>query len=47
VSPEFSRTVSLVTVRGRPFSPAVGAFVKAAKSFNWPGAERSASLVAA
>lgn len=37
VSPEFERTVSLVTVRGRPFSPAVGAFVKAAKGFAWPG----------
>lgn len=37
VSPEFTRTVSLVTVRGRPFSPAVGAFVKAARSFPWPG----------
>jgi DNA-binding transcriptional LysR family regulator len=37
VSPEFTRTVSLVTVRGRPFSPAVGAFVKAARSFAWPG----------
>lgn len=36
VSPEFTRTVSLVTVRGRPFSPAVGAFVKAARSFAWP-----------
>jgi DNA-binding transcriptional LysR family regulator len=47
VSPEFSRTVSLVTVRGRPFSPAVGAFVKAAKSFNWPSAEHAPALVAA
>jgi DNA-binding transcriptional LysR family regulator len=37
VSPEFTRTVSLVTVRGRPFSPAVGAFVKAARGFAWPG----------
>jgi DNA-binding transcriptional LysR family regulator len=40
VSPEFSRTVSLVTVRGRPHSPAVGAFVRAARSFAWPGAAR-------
>ena len=47
VSPEFSRTVSLVTVRGRPFSPAVGAFVKAAKSFHWPGTQRAAALAAA
>jgi DNA-binding transcriptional LysR family regulator len=35
VEPEFTRTVSLVTVRGRPHSPAVGAFVKAARSFAW------------
>jgi DNA-binding transcriptional LysR family regulator len=35
VEPEFSRTVSLVTVRGRPHSPAVGAFVKAARAFSW------------
>jgi DNA-binding transcriptional LysR family regulator len=38
VAPEFSRTVSLVTVRGRPHSPAVGAFVRAARSFSWSGA---------
>jgi DNA-binding transcriptional LysR family regulator len=38
VEPEFSRTVSLVTVRGRPHSPAVGAFVKAARAFAWSGA---------
>lgn len=47
VSPEFSRTVSLVTVRGRPFSPAVGAFVKAAKSFGWPGVTAEAYTRAA
>lgn len=35
VGPEFSRTVSLITVRGRPHSPAVGAFVKAARAFDW------------
>ncbi len=35
VEPEFTRTVSLVTVRGRPHSPAVGAFVKAARGFAW------------
>lgn len=34
-APEFTRTVSLVTVRGRPHSPAVGAFVRAARSFAW------------
>lgn len=38
VEPEFSRTVSLVTVRGRPHSPAVGALVKATRSFGWANA---------
>lgn len=36
VDPEFVRTISLVTVRGRPHSPAVGAFVQQARSFKWP-----------
>ncbi|MEQ1929882.1 MAG: LysR family transcriptional regulator [Parvularculaceae bacterium] len=36
--PEFSRTVMLVTVRGRPHSPAVGAFVRQAKAEKWRGA---------
>jgi DNA-binding transcriptional LysR family regulator len=35
VEPEVYRTVSLVTVRGRPHSPALGAFVRAAKSYRW------------
>ncbi|NWG93517.1 MAG: LysR family transcriptional regulator substrate-binding protein, partial [Parvularculaceae bacterium] len=37
--PAFSRTVSLVTVRGRPYSPAVGAFVKQARMEKWPVAD--------
>jgi DNA-binding transcriptional LysR family regulator len=36
VEPEFVRTISLVTVRGRPHSPAVGAFVRMARAFPWP-----------
>ena len=36
VDPEFVRTISLITVRGRPHSPAVGAFVQQARSFKWP-----------
>jgi len=36
IDPEFTRTIMLVTVRGRPHSPAVGAFVQAARSFRWP-----------
>ncbi len=36
IDPEFTRTIMLVTVRGRPHSPAVGAFVQAARAFRWP-----------
>jgi DNA-binding transcriptional LysR family regulator len=36
VDPEFVRTIMLITVRGRPHSPAVGAFVQAARAFKWP-----------
>jgi DNA-binding transcriptional LysR family regulator len=36
VEPEFVRTIQLVTVRGRPHSPAVGALVRQARSFRWP-----------
>lgn len=35
VEPEVHRTVSLVTVRGRPHSPAVGAFMREAKRYPW------------
>lgn len=44
VAPEFCRTVSLVTVRGRPHSPAVGAFVRGARTFNWPDADSSEGI---
>lgn len=37
VDPTVERTVSLVTMPGRPFTPAVSAFVRAAQSFAWPG----------
>ncbi|MBI3434663.1 MAG: LysR family transcriptional regulator [Proteobacteria bacterium] len=37
VDPEFSRVVNLVTVRGRPHSPAVGALVREAMRTKWPG----------
>jgi DNA-binding transcriptional LysR family regulator len=37
IDPEVVRTVSLVTAPGRPFSPATAAFVRAVKSFRWPG----------
>ena len=38
IEPEFVRKINLVTVRGRPHSPAVGAFVRAARTYKWPGA---------
>jgi DNA-binding transcriptional LysR family regulator len=37
VDPEFWREVQLVTVRGRPHSPAVGALVREAMRANWSG----------
>ncbi|MDZ3838323.1 MAG: LysR family transcriptional regulator [Rhodospirillales bacterium] len=48
IEPEMVRTVCLVTMRGRPHSPAVGAFVRAARSFPWPGSgSRSGDVAAA
>ncbi|MGE3581428.1 MAG: LysR family transcriptional regulator substrate-binding protein, partial [Hyphomonadaceae bacterium] len=46
VEPEFVRTVSLVTVRGRPHSPAVGAFVRAARAHQWPRLDQGSSIAA-
>lgn len=37
IEPEVSRTISLVTVAGRRFSPAVAALVGAARGFAWAG----------
>jgi len=37
VEPEVERTISLITVPGRPFSPVIATFVRAAQSFAWPG----------
>lgn len=34
--PEFMRTIQLVTVRGRPHSSSVGAFLRLAKAYSWP-----------
>src|SRR3546814_17810595 len=36
VNPSFNRTIYLTTVRGRPHSPAVGAFVQDARRYPWP-----------
>jgi LysR family transcriptional regulator, hydrogen peroxide-inducible genes activator len=41
IEPEITRDVSLVTVAGRRFSPAVAAFVRAIKAYRWPGSETS------
>ena len=37
IEPEVEREVCLASVPGRPFSPAVSAFVRAAHGFAWPG----------
>lgn len=37
VEPTVEREICLVTVPGRPFTPAVSALVRAAQSFDWPG----------
>jgi DNA-binding transcriptional LysR family regulator len=37
VDPEVRRDVTLATMPGRPHSPAVAAFVRAARAFAWPG----------
>lgn len=37
VEPEIWREVNLVTVRGRPHSPALAAFVKQAAQVDWTG----------
>jgi hypothetical protein len=42
VEPGFTRTIYLTTVRGRPHSPSVGAFVQEARRYPWP-ASRMAS----
>ncbi len=37
IEPTLERKISMVTVPGRPFTPAVSAFVRSAQSFAWPG----------
>ena len=37
IEPEVTRTISLVSMPGRQFSPATAAMVRAAQSFDWPG----------
>ena len=38
IDPEISRTIQVVTVRGRPHVPAVGAFVREVLAFSWANA---------
>ena len=47
VEPEFWREVNIVTVRGRPHSPAVGALVREAMRNNWMGEKAIADAVIA
>ena len=42
VEPSYSRTIYLATVRGRPHSPAVGAFVQEARRYPWPAQKAAA-----
>lgn len=37
IDPEVHREVALASVPGRPHSPAIAAFVRAARTFPWPG----------
>lgn len=37
IEPEVTRTISLVSVPGRQYSPATAAMVRAAQIFDWPG----------
>ena len=43
VEPAYSRTIYLTTVRGRPHSPTVGAFVQEARRYPWPASGEAAS----
>jgi LysR family hydrogen peroxide-inducible transcriptional activator len=46
IEPEFWRTVNLVTVRGRPYSPGVGALVREAMRKKWFGNKAIAARLA-
>ena len=41
IDPGYSRTIYLATVRGRPHSPAIGAFVREARRHAWPALSSS------
>ena len=42
VDPAYGRTIHVATVRGRPHSPTVGAFVQEARRYPWPASGRAA-----
>jgi DNA-binding transcriptional LysR family regulator len=42
VDPAYGRTIHVATVRGRPHSPTVGAFVQEARRYPWPARGRTA-----
>ncbi len=44
VDPEVVRTVKIATVRGRPHSPAVAAFIHEAQKYKWPKAQTNRLL---
>ncbi len=39
IDPGYTRTIYMATVRGRPHSPSIGAFVQAARQHRWPSCE--------
>ena len=43
VEPAYTRTIYLATVRGRPHSPAVGAFIQEARRYPWPMGRKEAA----
>lgn len=47
VDPEVAREVSLVTIAGRRYSPAVTTFIRAIRAYRWPEEEAAAALLRA
>jgi len=45
VEPSYSRSIYLATVRGRPHSPAVGAFVQEARRYPWPAQKKREPMI--
>ena len=43
VEPGYTRTIYFATVRGRPHSPAVGAFIQEARRYPWPIGQKAAA----